>query len=188
MPESSLVEATFWNLRRILIRTGESSVVDFVLFVPEAWVLRLWWATAWHSYFTSLTWKYKLWTKSTANSANHSAKKWENGDKQSHNSDTIWQNVALNATEESEILKYCMKQIQSQKSREIQLYCKPPERWPNWGRRVRRLSWNYLWRKFLSKWLQLGLHAWAVPMIPHFACPKFCMAVKMTFKVEIPLF
>ena len=33
---SSLVEATFWNLRRILIRTGESSVVDFVLFVPEA--------------------------------------------------------------------------------------------------------------------------------------------------------
>ena len=97
---SSLVEVTFWNLRRILIRTGESSVVDFMLFVPEAWVLRLWWATAWHSYFTSLTWKCKLWTKSTANSANHSAKKWENGDKQSHNSDTIWQNVALNATEE----------------------------------------------------------------------------------------
>ena len=36
MTESSLVEATFWNLRRILIRTGESSVVDFMLFVPEA--------------------------------------------------------------------------------------------------------------------------------------------------------
>ena len=27
-------------------------------------------------------------------------KTWENGDKQSHNGDTIWQNVALNATEE----------------------------------------------------------------------------------------
>ena len=100
MTESSLVEATFWNLRRILIRTGESSVVDFMLFVPEAWVLRLWWATAWHSHFSRFTWKCKLWTKSTANSANHSAKKWENGDKQSHNGDTIWQNVALNATEE----------------------------------------------------------------------------------------
>ena len=34
MPESSLVEATFWNLRRILIRTGESSVVDFYVIRP----------------------------------------------------------------------------------------------------------------------------------------------------------
>ena len=166
MTDSSLVEATFWNLRRILIRTGESSVVDFVLFVPEAWVLRLWWATAWHSYFTSLTWKYKLWTKSTANSANHSAKKWENGDKQSHNSDTIWQNVALNATEEwnwkDKNQKYwniAWKKYKVKKSWEIRLYKKPPERWPNRRMLVRRPLWNYVWWNFLSNWYKLVLHA-----------------------------
>ena len=48
-----------------------------MLFVPEAWVLRLWWATAWHSHFSRFTWKCKLWTKSTANSANPSAQEVE---------------------------------------------------------------------------------------------------------------
>ena len=32
-------------------------------------------------------------------------------------------------------------------------------KWPNRGRRVRRLSWKNVWRKFLSKWLKLVLHA-----------------------------
>ena len=50
------------------IRTGESSVVDFVLFFPEALISMLLWASAWHSHFSSFTWKCKLWTKSTANS------------------------------------------------------------------------------------------------------------------------
>ena len=42
-------------------------------------------------------------------------------------------------------------------------------------------------KNFLSKWLKLGLHTQTVPIILHFACTKFFMAVKMTFKVEIPL-
>ena len=55
--------------------------------------------------------------------------------------------------------KYWLRRNTSRQQQQIQLNCKPPERWPNRGRRVRRLSWNYVWRKFLSKWLKLGLHA-----------------------------
>ena len=36
MTESSLVEATFWNLRRILIRTGESSLSESIFIIPES--------------------------------------------------------------------------------------------------------------------------------------------------------
>ena len=38
---------------------------------------RLWWATAWHSSFTSLTWKCNLWAKSTTNIAKPSRTKSE---------------------------------------------------------------------------------------------------------------
>ena len=55
--------------------------------------------------------------------------------------------------------KYWLRRNTSRQQQQIQLNCKPPERWPNRGRRVRRLSWNYVWRKFLSNWLKLGLHA-----------------------------
>ena len=68
-PTSSLMwrrGAGIWEESNI--RTGESSVVDFVLFFPEALISMLLWASAWHSHFSSFTWKCKLWTKSTANS------------------------------------------------------------------------------------------------------------------------
>ena len=61
-------------------------------------------------------------------------------------------------------------------------------RWPNEGRTVRRLYRNYVWWNFLSNWHTLVLNAYTVPIIPHFACPKVVLAVKMSFKVEIPLF
>ena len=133
-----------WTLRRILIRTGESSVVDFVLFVPEAWMTRVWWATAWHSSSTSLTWKCKLWAKSTANFAkSQMSKKWKSSDKQSHYIDNIWPKVALNKSEEwnweDTNLKYWHETNTSQGNQEIRLYSKPPQRWPNRGRRVKRL-------------------------------------------------
>ena len=70
------------------IRTGESSVVAFVLFFPETWISMLWWATAGHSYFSSFTWKCKLWTKSTAISANSIAQEVE---KQVINEPRQWQ-------------------------------------------------------------------------------------------------
>ena len=84
-------------------------------------------------------------------------KTWENGDKQSHNGDTIWQNVALNATEEwnwkDKNQKYwniAWKKYKVKKSWEIRLYKKPPERWPNGRMLVRRLQWNYVWWNFFQ--------------------------------------
>ena len=110
------------------IRTGESSVVDFVLFFPEALISMLLWASAWHSHFSSFTWKCKLWTKSTANSCKltfivHF-----------HCTLLHWR-MKL----EGRNAKYWPKRNTSQQQQQIQLYCKSPERWPNRGMLVREL-------------------------------------------------
>ena len=84
--------AVLWRRRSGIWEESSSGQVKVqwltsMLFVPEAWVLRLWWATAWHSHFSPFTWKCKLWTKSTTNSANPSAKEGKKQWKTSHDSD-----------------------------------------------------------------------------------------------------
>ena len=70
-------------------------------------------------------------------------KKWKSSDKQCHNIDNIWLKVVLNKSEEwnweDTNLKYWHKTNTSQGIQEIRLYSKPPQRWPNRGRRVKRL-------------------------------------------------
>ena len=118
----------------------------------EAWVLRLWWATAWHSHFSSFTWKCKLWTKSTANSANPSAQEVENSDKRATTVTMFDKMLHWRMKLEGTNAKYWLRRNTSQQQQQIQLYCKPPERWPNWRMMVWRLQWNYMWWNFLSNW------------------------------------
>ena len=84
--------------RRILIRTGERSLVYFVLFIPEAWMSKVWLATEVPPEIC------KLWTKSTAKSENPTAQKEE---KQWWRLYCYWQNV----------WKCCIEQIWWMKTR-----------------------------------------------------------------------
>ena len=132
-PTSSLMwrrGAGIWEESNI--RTGESSVVDFVLFFPEALISMLLWASAWHSHFSSFTWKCKLWTKSCKLTFIV------------HFHCTLYIFIAhccieeWNWKEEGRNAKYWPKRNTSQQSEQIQLDFKPPERWPNQGMTVRR--------------------------------------------------
>ena len=86
-------------------------------------------------------------------------KKWKNSDKRATTVTMFDKMLHWRMKLEGTNAKYWLRRNTSRQQQQIQLNCKPPERWPNRGRRVRRLSWNYVWRKFLSNWLKLGLHA-----------------------------
>ena len=157
MTESSLVEATFWNLRRILIRTGESLVVDFMLFVPECWDCD---GQQHDIHISHVSPENANYGRNQLQTLQIPAlKKWKNSDKRATTVTMFDKMLHWRMKLEGTNAKYWLKRNTSQQQQQIQLYCKPPERWPNWGMLVRRLQWNYVWRKFLSKWLKLGLHA-----------------------------
>ena len=86
-------------------------------------------------------------------------KKWKNSDKRATTVTMFDKMLHWRMKLEGTNAKYWLRRNTSQQQQQIQLYCKPPERWPNWGMLVRRLQWNYVWRIFLTKWLKLVLHA-----------------------------
>ena len=86
-------------------------------------------------------------------------KKWKNSDKRATTVTMFDKMLHWRMKLEGTNAKCWLRRNTSQQQQQIQLYCKPPERWPNWGMLVRRLQWNYVWRIFLTKWLKLVLHA-----------------------------
>ena len=86
-------------------------------------------------------------------------KKWKNSDKRATTVTMFDKMLHWRMKLEGTNAKYWLRRNTSQQQQQIQLYCKPPERWPNWGMLVRRLQWNYVWWNFLSNWYKLVLHA-----------------------------
>ena len=56
----SHMEMRVWNLEENPCQDRWKLIVYFVLFIPEAWMSKVWLVPAWHSSFTSLTWNMQI--------------------------------------------------------------------------------------------------------------------------------